>query len=277
MSVIGVAPQQAVHVSVRRSYNQLSTTQIDPAHHAVASVDLNKFIGVLPDNAGIIKSNYPGKDDEEHAVSVQISGLCSACLYTDEKKDSLVAGMPIIWNMTDKRLEVVAASKFTESVAKFIDYIEDYPGHNDDKHIHAIISLTGLDQPAENPLSDDFTRFSTLEITANIGKEKVEAILNLQQSVVDNLGSKVAKDITEVNNSAISNDEKRDELTKNYQTLKADQKANDAKLKRASRIARQIRDVNLIADIDDKKKDFNNEYKTQLEIINNAKNAIPTP
>ena len=101
--------------------------------------------------------------------------------------------------------------------------------------------------------------------------------MNLQQSVVDNLGSKVAKDITEVNNSAISNDEKRDELTKNYQTLKADQKANDAKLKRASRIARQIRDVNLIADIDDKKKDFNNEYKTQLEIINNAKNAIPTP
>ena len=138
-------PQQAVHVSIKKSWNELkgATNPTDPTHHAVVDDD-GKFIGILPDNAAF--SRGAAHDNTEFDVSVQVAGLCSACLVNNAgiKNSELYAGLPVIYSTTNKRLEVTTQSQETskEQVAIFIDYLELFPGHNDDKHIHAIIHLT---------------------------------------------------------------------------------------------------------------------------------------
>lgn len=140
--VQGVMPQQAVHVSIKKSWKELkmATNPTDPAHHAV--VDEGKFIGILPDNAAF--SRGAAHDSTEFDVSVQVAGLCSACLFNNAgiKNSELYAGLPVIFE--DDILKVTSTNQATDKkqVAIFIDYLELFPGHNDDEHIHAIIHLT---------------------------------------------------------------------------------------------------------------------------------------
>ena len=57
-------------------------------------------------------------------------------------KNNSHAGLPVIYE--NNRLEVTTTSQETskQQVAIFIDYLELFPGHNGDAHIHAIIHLT---------------------------------------------------------------------------------------------------------------------------------------
>jgi len=126
----------------KKSWNALkmATNPTDPTHHAV--VDDGKFVGILPDNAAF--SRGAAHDDTEFDVSVQVAGLCSACLVNNAgmKNTELYAGLPVIFE--DDKLKVTSRNQATDKkqVAIFIDYLELFPGHIDDKHIHAIIHLT---------------------------------------------------------------------------------------------------------------------------------------
>ena len=188
MSVIGVVPQQAVHVCVKKSYddllmaeplNQISTgssqARVDPSHHPVVSDISSQFIGVLPDNAAIHDTNKSTK----RAISVQVSGLCSACIAYDNNINSLVAGMPLLFN-NKIGLYVDDAAPTLEPVGKFIDLVEEeiYPEHPERKieskifkFYHAIIHLSGI---AQKDPSTEVQRFSLQASEISSGPDVTE-------------------------------------------------------------------------------------------------------
>ena len=189
MSVIGVVPQQAVHVCVKKSYDDLlkaeplntigSGARRDPSNHPVVSDIGSHFIGVLPYNSAIHDSNR----DKPKAISVQVSGLCSACIAydADKKADSLVMGMPLLF---DNRvgLYVDDAGSGQNPVGKFIDLVEEeyYPEHgtvqlngNDYNFYHAIVHLNGIAQ--HNDTSANNKRYKLVAAVA----EPVEGLTEL--------------------------------------------------------------------------------------------------
>ncbi len=108
----------------------------DPAHHPV---EINgKFIGILPDGAIFQKTEG---NDKAQTVSVQVAGLCSACVMFDDEiaiEDyEAVAGVSIFYDEGQLKVGV----KNGKHVGKIVSVLERFPGHDEGKHYHCIIHL----------------------------------------------------------------------------------------------------------------------------------------
>jgi len=198
MSVIGVVPQQAVHVCVKKSYDDLlkaeplntigSAARRDPSNHPVVSN--NQFIGVLPDNSAIHDSN----NSDKKAISVQVSGLCSACIAYPATKNanSLVMGMPLLFdNRVGLYVENAEASQ--NPVGKFIDLVEEeyYPEHTTVPLIgknfnfyHAIVHLNGIAQKNAGQYNKHFTLVedTLAEFEAKVKQETISGAETKQKA-----------------------------------------------------------------------------------------------
>lgn len=142
-SVQGVVPQQAVHITVQKSWNDVSSDpKIDPAHHGVEDSG-SKFLGILPDGAIFSRVN---ENDKQQHISVQTAGLCSACINfaedaDPEKYDSYI-GRLVEWESAKLKLVGVDPSGSVPNrtiVAKIVAVLEAFPNHP--QHYHCVIHL----------------------------------------------------------------------------------------------------------------------------------------
>lgn len=212
--IYGVVPQQAVHVADFKSYNDMHQGKnlTNLSHHPVCETltDVNTkkenffFRGILPDNADVVKSNHPRFNDDKHAISLQVAGLCSACVdIGDRRPESLVMGMPVCFDEGTKKIiiDTTTRARHEGQIGKFIDYVDDWH----DSSIHAIICL----YPSLND-GDAFTQGnifklqkdeSTPELQARYTLLDIRSNVSIGKYMVSNgLGTISKRRIEETNN-----------------------------------------------------------------------------